>query len=335
MLMGGAPVAVVTALLATGRIPRWLCEFQVNVNRWNTRALAYLLLLTDSYPRFDGEHPASYQIIVAPRVSRRRIVVWKLISAIPHGLMLAPLVLLLVPLTAIGWFVALVRGSYPAVLHRYGAGVLRWNARLQAYLLSLVDEYPPFSLRSDAATSPVAAAAGSGVGVTLAGLAVAALAALVAFGGERSVATASYEGLLTREASVQAEVISANVVLHTVNDPFEQQPWFLQAEPGKRIVSFSLNVTNQRPGSPGDVDSGVPVRSGAFSLVDSHGATHAPILVLSGGRPAPASIDLGQTEAVLAYFELPEDVLPSTLAWDVLDYISFPRVGETIVFEFR
>ncbi|MEZ4554817.1 MAG: DUF4389 domain-containing protein [Dehalococcoidia bacterium] len=261
--------------------------------------------------------------------------IWKLISAIPHGLLLALLAVLLVPVTVVGWLVCLVRGSNPDGLHRYGVGVLRWGGRLQAYLISLTDDYPPFSFRSDATASTAATVAGSTMGVTLVGLSFTALAGLVAFGGERSVAAVSYQGLLTEGISVQAEVISANVVLHAAADPMQQADWFLRPDAGKRIVAFAFTVTNQRPGSPGGVGSAVPVRGSAFSLIDEHGATHTPILVLSDGRPTPFSIDLRQTVEVLTYFELHDGVRPSQLVWDVLDYISFPRIGETIVFEFR
>jgi hypothetical protein len=37
-------------------------------------------------------------------------------------------------------------GSYPEELYRFGVGVLRWNIRVEAYLLLLHDDYPPFTL---------------------------------------------------------------------------------------------------------------------------------------------------------------------------------------------
>jgi hypothetical protein len=35
---------------------------------------------------------------------------------------------------------------YPASLYEFGLGGMRWGLRVEAYLLLLVDEYPPFSL---------------------------------------------------------------------------------------------------------------------------------------------------------------------------------------------
>jgi hypothetical protein len=47
----------------------------------------------------------------------------------------------------IAWFAILSTGSYPRGLYDFGVGVLRWNTRVEGYLLLLYDEYPPSSLR--------------------------------------------------------------------------------------------------------------------------------------------------------------------------------------------
>jgi hypothetical protein len=48
--------------------------------------------------------------------------------------------------TIVAWFLILFTGEYPAGLYEFGVGSLRWLIRLQAYLLLLIDDYPPFSL---------------------------------------------------------------------------------------------------------------------------------------------------------------------------------------------
>src|SRR5206468_5382523 len=48
--------------------------------------------------------------------------------------------------TVVAWFLILFTGEYPAGLYEFGLGSFRWLIRLEAYLLLLVDEYPPFSL---------------------------------------------------------------------------------------------------------------------------------------------------------------------------------------------
>jgi hypothetical protein len=46
----------------------------------------------------------------------------------------------------VAWCAILLTGRYPRALYDFGVGVLRWNTRVEAYLLLLHDEYPPFSL---------------------------------------------------------------------------------------------------------------------------------------------------------------------------------------------
>ena len=49
-------------------------------------------------------------------------------------------------ITVIAWFVILFTGSYPQSTLPFALGVMRWTLRVEAYLLLLVDEYPPFAL---------------------------------------------------------------------------------------------------------------------------------------------------------------------------------------------
>jgi hypothetical protein len=51
-------------------------------------------------------------------------------------------------LTAIAWFAILITGRHPRALYDFGAAALRWLIRVEAYMLLMVDEYPPFSLSS-------------------------------------------------------------------------------------------------------------------------------------------------------------------------------------------
>jgi len=48
--------------------------------------------------------------------------------------------------TVVSWFAILITGRYPPGLSDFGVGALRWLIRVEAYMLLLVDEYPPFSL---------------------------------------------------------------------------------------------------------------------------------------------------------------------------------------------
>jgi hypothetical protein len=48
--------------------------------------------------------------------------------------------------TIVAWFAILFTGRYPRGLYGFAVGVLRWDMRVEAYLLLMRDEYPPFRL---------------------------------------------------------------------------------------------------------------------------------------------------------------------------------------------
>ena len=123
---------------------RQFCSFYL---RWKTRATAYLVLLEDAYPPFgDAPYPTSVEI-VAPDGPRERLTVFfRLILAIPHFIVLFFIFIAWCFTTILAWFVILFTGSYPAGMYNFAVGSLRWVVRVEAYLLLLVDEYPPFSL---------------------------------------------------------------------------------------------------------------------------------------------------------------------------------------------
>ncbi len=115
--------------------------------RWRVRALAYLTLLEDPYPPFgDAPYPASIEI-VDPLGPRDRLTVGlRLLLVIPHVIVLLFVMLGWCVTTVVAWFSILFTGNYPKGLYEFGVGVLQWRLRVEAYLLLMVDEYPPFSL---------------------------------------------------------------------------------------------------------------------------------------------------------------------------------------------
>jgi uncharacterized protein DUF4389 len=123
---------------------RQFCSFFL---RWRTRATAYVMLLADAYPPFgDAPYPTEVQIVDPPEPRERLTVAFRIILAIPHLFILFFLYLGWCLMTVIAWFAILFSGSYPQGLYEFGVGVLRWMVRVEAYMLLLVDEYPPFSL---------------------------------------------------------------------------------------------------------------------------------------------------------------------------------------------
>jgi hypothetical protein len=114
--------------------------------RWRVRALSYLMLLEDRYPPFgDASYPAS-MTVVDPAGPRNRLTVGlRMLLAIPHFIALAFLLTAWWITTVVAWFLILITGRYPQGLYAFGVGTFRWLIRVEAYVLLLVDEYPPFS----------------------------------------------------------------------------------------------------------------------------------------------------------------------------------------------
>jgi hypothetical protein len=124
----------------------WLFDVIVHIQRFVLRATAYFLLLTDEYPPFEGDWLLSYEVERPEEISRWRLLFWKFITAIPHFIILIALSFVVAVVVVIAWFAILFIGRFPRGLHGLVEGWLRWEARVTAYVMSLTDEYPPFSL---------------------------------------------------------------------------------------------------------------------------------------------------------------------------------------------
>jgi hypothetical protein len=136
------------AILFTGRYPKGLFGFVVGVYRWNYNVLAYTMLLRDDYPPFSlsaSRYPLTYDVEHPERLSRWLIFVkWLLI--IPHIIVLYVVYLVYAITLLIAWFAILFTARYPEGLFKFAVGVLRWIARINAYVGLMRDDYPPFSL---------------------------------------------------------------------------------------------------------------------------------------------------------------------------------------------
>jgi Domain of unknown function (DUF4389) len=115
--------------------------------RWRVRALSYLMLLEDEYPPFgDAPYPASLTVEdpVGPR--NRLTVGLRILLAVPHYIVLFFVLCAWWVTTIVSWVAILITARYPPGLYNFGVGALRWLLRVEAYLLLMVDEYPPFAL---------------------------------------------------------------------------------------------------------------------------------------------------------------------------------------------
>jgi len=135
-------------LIVIGRShPQGIREFTRFYMRWRVRALAYLMLLEDEYPPFgDAVYPSSIEIVDPTRPRDRLTVGFRIFLTIPHFIALIFVLFAWWVTAIVGWVAILLTGDYPGGLYDFGAGALRWLLRVEAYMLLLVDDYPPFSL---------------------------------------------------------------------------------------------------------------------------------------------------------------------------------------------
>lgn len=145
-----AAVAAVIAWFAivfTGRCPEGLWNLGAFYMRWRVRAVAYVALLRDEYPPFgDAPYPASLELTPPDAPRDRLTVAFRPILAIPQLVAVWALGVAWGITSIIAWFAILFTGRYPEALYRFGVNVLRWSVRVEAYLLLLRDEYPPFAM---------------------------------------------------------------------------------------------------------------------------------------------------------------------------------------------
>jgi len=136
------------AILFTQRHPDGLWNLAAYYLRWRIRALSYLMLLRDEYPPFgEGSYPIELELPQPEGERDRLTVAFRIVLAIPHLIALWVLGMVWALATILAWFAILLTGRYPQRLYDFSLGVLGWGARVEAYVLLLRDEYPPFALQ--------------------------------------------------------------------------------------------------------------------------------------------------------------------------------------------
>jgi hypothetical protein len=166
-LFAAMPILVLVCLVAWGRssglltvptglmlvfrrkYPRWWYEWHLQLERFETRAIGYVLLLDDRYPSSEDEQAVHLDIDYpdAEHDLNRWLPLVKWFLAVPHLVILAVLTVGVVVASVGAWFTILFTGRYPRRLFDYVVGVLRWWSRVTGYAFTLVtDRYPPFRL---------------------------------------------------------------------------------------------------------------------------------------------------------------------------------------------
>jgi hypothetical protein len=154
-MIGAAVVFFVSQLvvLFTGKYPEGWHRFMVKVITQSEKLSVWIYGLRDEFPPFapsDAPYPMTVTIPYPEKSSRG----WAIMTML--FIKYFALIPLMLPLAFVGyaqaivWYesqwVVLFKGRYPAGMHGFVLGAMRWQLRVQAFVLGLRDEYPPFGL---------------------------------------------------------------------------------------------------------------------------------------------------------------------------------------------
>jgi hypothetical protein len=98
------------------------------------------------------EYPVKFEVRYPERSSRLLALLGipfflKSILLLPHVVVLYFLNLAMTIVVWFGYWAVLFTGRYPRSFFDFVIGVMRWQNRITAWLYSLTDKYPPFSLQ--------------------------------------------------------------------------------------------------------------------------------------------------------------------------------------------
>ena len=135
------------AIIFTGRYPRSLWDFVERYFRFRTIVDAYARLLSDRYPPFSGvenDYPIHVGMIYPDSMSRL-MVFFRVLIAFPHYLYFMGYSIAYGLIAFLNFWVVLFTGHIPDVFWSFIRKYVIYVSRLRAYLMFLVDEYPPFN----------------------------------------------------------------------------------------------------------------------------------------------------------------------------------------------
>ena len=263
-------IVALVAIVATGRYPRAIFDFNVGVLRWTWRVSFYALgaLGTDRYPPFTlaeaTDYPASLDVRYPERLSRGLALVKWWLLAIPHYLVVGMLTGggtwvawqgdrwslawgggLIGLLVVIAVVALLFTGRYPRGIFDFVLGLDRWVLRVTGYAALMTDEYPPFRLdQGETEETAVAREIDEAAPTAESGLpAVAAPGAKTAWSGGRIalLAVGSLVGLVS--LGVLAGGIASLVIDKTQRDDgFVTTPTEVFATPTYALVSETAEI---------------------------------------------------------------------------------------------
>jgi len=142
----GVPVLAAILISQKGGAT-YFAESEQNMTLWLRYIVAiyaYLGLLTDKLPNEDPRQTMRLDVTPAGDPTAGGVLV-RIITAIPHAIVLALLGVVAAVLIIVAAITILVNETVPEGIYGFLRGYLRWQARVYGYLAGLVQEYPPFA----------------------------------------------------------------------------------------------------------------------------------------------------------------------------------------------
>jgi len=137
------------ALVVRGIYPSYILSFNHSLMELQTRAFAYLFLLTDDYPSIERNPNVAVLLpdVDGGRKLNRGLPLVKWFLAIPLYIVGCIYTVLALLASVVAWVITWSTGKYPTWALTLVLGTMKFWNRVYGYALILVtDEYPSFSL---------------------------------------------------------------------------------------------------------------------------------------------------------------------------------------------
>jgi hypothetical protein len=132
----------------------YFSESERNMTMWLRYIVAiyaYLGLLTDKLPNEDPRQTLRFEVAPSGEPTPGGVLL-RIITAIPHYIVLALLGVVAAILVLIAAIMILINETYPSGIYDFLRGYIRWEARVLAYLAGFDQNYPPFAFDTGSET---------------------------------------------------------------------------------------------------------------------------------------------------------------------------------------
>ena len=136
------------SILLFGKHPEALWDIVEGYFRYTVKVNAYALMMSDTFPPFGGGNDRPYPVRVHsiyPMRMSRWVLLLRPALVLPHLAVSGFFALYIIILLQFGALAALAAGRMPRWIWRQLAAFLLYFSRVNAYMLLLVDDYPPFN----------------------------------------------------------------------------------------------------------------------------------------------------------------------------------------------